>query len=120
MTGEQLTSLLHPAVADLDLADCSIRHHHLAALAAACTNLRLRGTGRGNVDESRLVKCLLLSMNDCRRLSLSQSSCHHTEEAEAEEEEERLGAEVEDTRSLNKLLLRNKRLVQLNLRQLAR
>ena len=40
MTGEQLTSLLHPAVTDLDLADCSIRHHHLAALAAACTNLR--------------------------------------------------------------------------------
>ena len=118
MTGEQLTSLLHPAVADLDLADCSIRHHHLAALAAACTNLRLRGTGRGNVDESRLVKCLLLSMNDCRRLSLSQSSCHHPDEAE--EEEERLGTEVEDTRSLNKLLLRNKRLVQLNLRQLAR
>ena len=31
-----------------------------------------------------------------------------------------LGAEAEDTRSLNKLLLRNKRLVQLNLRQLAR
>ena len=40
VTGEQLTSLLHPAVTDLDLADCSIRHHHLAALAAACTNLR--------------------------------------------------------------------------------
>ena len=58
-------------------------------------------------------------MNDCRRLSLSQSSCHHPDEAEGEEEE-RLGAEVEDTRSLNKLLLRNKRLVQLNLRQLAR
>ena len=58
-------------------------------------------------------------MNDCRRLSLSQSSCHHPDEAE-EDEEGRLGAEVEVTRSLNKLLLRNKRLVQLNLRQLAR
>ena len=55
---------------------------------------------------------------DCRRLSLSQSSCHYPDEEE--DEEGRLGAEVEDTRSLNKLLLRNKRLVQLNLRQLAR
>ena len=59
-------------------------------------------------------------MNDCRRLSLSQSSCNYPDEAEEDEEEGRLGSEVEDTRSLNKLLLRNKRLVQLNLRQLAR
>ena len=63
-------------------------------------------------------KFATLFLVDCRRLSLSQSSCHHPDEAE--EEEERLGAEVEVTRSLNKLLLRNKRLVQLNLRQLAR
>ena len=88
MTGDQLSALLHRDVRSLDLSDCVLSLQHLVSISSSCSNIRE------------------LTLDQSAHVDLKNE--HHDDDDDDEVDE--------CCRALNKILYRNKFLVQINLR----
>ena len=88
MTGDQLSALLHRDVRSLDLSDCVLSLQHLVSVSSSCSNIR--------------------------ELTLDQSA--HVDLKNEPHDDDDDDDDDECCRAVNKILYRNKFLVQINLR----